>query len=504
MPFRVGIVGGGISGCSVALELSRLGIQCTLIEKQDCLVKGPPWSHIHAGGAFYREISDEQCFQLLEESIYSMRRFPFAINKTPTVIAVPVSDGGELKPILERFERIQKRYSQLVVDDPANAVMGPPEDYFKVYHREEMLCLKERSANDISHPLRHEDWMVSVAKMIDFKMMKFPMVLVQEYSWIWLRVAAFMDLILPTTCDVLLNTEVNDLKQNSNGSNGFEIWTDTNLVFEVDYLINAAGFKSGWIDDKLNVQRTRMLEYKASYICKWENSIFELPLPEIVFHGPRGTDQGMAQFTPWENGVVQLHGMTKGITLFENSIAISSAHSAQPELDFCLKKRIYQGWEEEEMSEHTYRAITHMTRFIPSFESAKFAGPPLDGAQQIAGKDKSRRAYPGSFVDEVENYARVEIVKASSALTMSRMVVKRILKSIPEIFAEGVEEKWEIDLPSGIDLDTIVHASEARAISNGLPIQLCFPSTKYCTTSKHAKKNWKSVRFLGGCGCICF
>ena len=66
---KIAIVGGGIAGSSITLYLSELGLDVSLFEKKDTLVDGPPICHLHAGGNLYREISDEQCLTLLNESI---------------------------------------------------------------------------------------------------------------------------------------------------------------------------------------------------------------------------------------------------------------------------------------------------------------------------------------------------------------------------------------------------------------------------------------------------
>ena len=58
-----------------------------------------------------------------------------------------------------------------------------------------------------------------------------------------------------------------------------------------------------------------MLEYKASYVVKIDDSkLADVALPEILFHGSRGESgalAGMAQLTPYSDGVFQLHGMNE-------------------------------------------------------------------------------------------------------------------------------------------------------------------------------------------------
>ena len=68
----IGIIGGGVGGATIALRLSEQGANVVLLEKESSLVNGPPMCHLHAGGNLYREISDQQCFDLLQQSRVSV------------------------------------------------------------------------------------------------------------------------------------------------------------------------------------------------------------------------------------------------------------------------------------------------------------------------------------------------------------------------------------------------------------------------------------------------
>ncbi len=194
---------------------------------------------------------------------------------------------------------------------------------------------------------------------------------------------------------------------------------DALLEEKFDYLINAAGFESGFIDKKLGFKRQRMVEFKAAFVCKWEKA--KSYYPEIIFHGKRGTKRGMAQFTPYNEGYFQLHGMSKDITLFNDGLfGTKEAHITLPQkyLD-----KIEKGWSEEEVLIRAQRAIEFFTNFIPRFSmEATPTKVPLFGAQQIPGNNPSLRAAEVSFE---KNYARCEIVKVSSALAMVRSIAKK-------------------------------------------------------------------------------
>ena len=113
----------------------------------------------------------------------------------------------------------------------------------------------------------------------------------------------------------------------------------------------------------------------------------------------------------------------------------SKESGAQPEFSEDIEKMIKHGWQEDEIKKRTDNAINYVAKFVPSFETATVGGPPLYGAQQIPGSDISLRVGEVSFPTRF--YARSEIVKASSALTVAnhiidRMIEEQIIKSIPD------------------------------------------------------------------------
>ncbi len=138
---HIAVVGGGVAGATAAIHFSELGYAVTLIEKGPSLVNGPPICHLHAGGNLYREISTQQCIDLLKQSIDSVRLFPASINIRPTIIAVPRSDAGEAEELLPRLAVIREAYRDLVREDARNQVLGEPDNYFKLYSKADLARL---------------------------------------------------------------------------------------------------------------------------------------------------------------------------------------------------------------------------------------------------------------------------------------------------------------------------------------------------------------------------
>lgn len=416
---KVAIVGGGIAGSTAAIHLSEMGLDVTLLEKGPSLVNGPPICHLHAGGNLYREISEQQCLELLRQSIETVRLYPHSLNIRPTVIAVPHSDGGDPNELIPRLKSVADAYQSLVEESRDNQVLGEPRDYYKLYSLSDLQELAQKTQP--KQPESTDDWVIPFAKYTDLSALKYPVVAVQEFGMSVFRLSATANITLEKNphCTVMTETVLTDAQWNDDHwILSYEQSSGQTSSLTADYLINASGFETGKIDDYLGTNRERLVEFKAAYVTQWPDCSDEWP--EVIFHGPRGTPQGMAQLTPYADGYFQLHGMTEGITLFEDGLVTSDSSSSQPQLPKRLLKKINSGWSSEMINQRTTSAIQHMSQFIPSYFSSTVAGKPLFGAQQIPGSDPSLRAADVSF--EGERYARIEVVKASSALEASRKI----------------------------------------------------------------------------------
>ncbi|MEZ8741730.1 FAD-dependent oxidoreductase [Photobacterium swingsii] len=473
---KVGIVGGGVAGSTIALRLAEIGVDVVLFEEGASLVNGPPICHLHAGGNLYREISDQQCLDLLKQSIDTLRVFPHTANIRPTVIAVPTRDNGEPDALIPRLELLQQTYQNLVESDENNKVLGEPNDYFKLYDQATLTKLATKALP--TTPATLDDWMIPVAKNLNLDEFKYPIVLVQEYGLSVFRIAATASLALSklNTCQVLTGAKVNHLEQNDSTQQWDIHFQQFNTELQdwvtdceqVDYLINACGYRTGTIDNMAQLPRERMVEFKAAYVTHWKNS--QGIWPEVIFHGERGTPNGMAQLTPYPDGYFQLHGMTEDITLFSKGLVHSTATNAQPELSAPFIKKLTQAWQENEVTLRSTRAIHHMSQFVPEFSTATVGGLPLFGAQQIPGQDATLRAADISF--DGMNYARTEIVKASSALSAANAVVEK-LQSLGLITA-SISGSLEADFPVtlSLTLSQVEHFAEQLAEQRNYPSAL--------------------------------
>ena len=462
--YNVGIIGGGVSGVVIALELAKYGIGTILFEQEKSVVNGPPFCHLHAGGNLYPDISDEQCKILMKQSIDIARLFPQSIDERPTFISVPKSEKYDVDNIEDRLEMLVEYYKKLVDEDPSNEILGAPNDYYKKYTKEDLIALAVQPT--IKRPSSSDEWISNAIKFIDYDKLKTPVFIVQEYGWNMFRLGAQAQLALNKTekCNLKINTNVTNIKdvRNQNLDYNWEIHTN-DIVYKVNYLVNSCGFKTGELDESLHLNANRLIEFKAAYVSKWH----PIPglIPELIFHGERGTPHGMVQLTPYCDDYYQIHGMTKDITLFENGLVQSKSNEAQPEFNEDINQKLSYGWEESDIKTRTENAIGFVTEFVPAFKSATIGGPPLYGAQQIHGDDPSLRVGEVSF--PCKSYARSEIIKASSALTVANQIIHKIQE-------EEIVPLIDITLNKNLLLDDI-SKNEIDQLASKLAIQRGYP-----------------------------
>lgn len=421
---RVGIIGGGVSGAVTALQMSNLGIHNLLFEKKENLVSGPPFCHLHAGGNLYPEIPLEECKTLLKQSIEMARLLPNSIDKRPTFIAIPKNQKYSVEFIANRLKKLKKYYEQLICEDPKNQILGPSDEYFKIYHEEDITQLAKTQTQ--TKPVTSDEWMRNAIEIIDTSKLKTPIILVQEYGWNFFRLAAQAQLALKESeyCTLKTNTTIRTIKDVSSNENIDCNWLlkTEKETYKIDYLVNSAGYKNTELEEVLNLHEDKHVEFKASYISKWKSQ--HGLIPEIIIHGERGTPNGMVQLTPYNDNYYQIHGMTKDVTLFDGGLIKLDHKNSKVNFNSKIQKRLEFGWDKSDIDTRTKRAINSVTQYIPSFKNATIGGPPLFGAQQIPGKNPDLRVGEVSF--PYKNYARSEIVKASSALTVTNQIISSL------------------------------------------------------------------------------
>lgn len=140
------------------------------------------------------------------------------------------------------------------------------------------------------------------------------------------------------------------------------------------------------------------------------------------------TPHGMAQFTPYPDGIFQLHGMTEDITLFQDGLTYASENSSQPPINPQYLSYIDNGWDKPTLQHRTQNAIDFVSNFIPKFANADTIDNALYGGQQVPSDDISTRVADLQVVKD-KNYAIATNVKANSALDVADGVVKALISA---------------------------------------------------------------------------
>ena len=117
-------------------------------------------------------------------------------------------------------------------------------------------------------------------------------------------------------------------------------------------------------------------------------------------------------------------------------------------------------------------AIVFQHQTIAAFSNAKVAAKPLFGAQQIPGNDPALRAADVSFSGS--NYARTEIVKASSALTAADQVLQHLIQSglLSDNLAEKKNHGHYFPVTQQLDHNDVTDKAMAIALQRGYPAAL--------------------------------
>ena len=147
-------------------------------------------------------------------------------------------------------------------------------------------------------PLTSEEWLIPFTKYADLNSIKYPVVVVQEYGWVYFDLLRVRKLALSAMANCQVKTQMRyfgwcRITTGIVGSLSMWILMVNITKWEVDYLINACGYETGKVDDMAHYQRVKVVEFKAAYVTHWPQCQHEWP--EVVFHGERGTPRGMAQ-----------------------------------------------------------------------------------------------------------------------------------------------------------------------------------------------------------------
>ena len=241
MSRRIAIIGGGISGITSALKFAKDKNNVVhIFEKRSCILNGPPYCHLHAGGILYPEISLNDAQSLLEDSILFANRFPDCLNYRPTIVAYKSESTYSPSKLLFKCKvnKISYQYNKL-------HPFGKVENFYAIYNREDIMYYKQNGklpeSNDIFRNF-HDPYVEHFCKLLeDIDSIKYPFVSVCEPGINQEKVEKVLSDELKTykNIELFLNKEV-QLSQldeyntiiNASGKNIFNVNANVNEMYE--------------------------------------------------------------------------------------------------------------------------------------------------------------------------------------------------------------------------------------------------------------------------------
>eukprot|EP00906_Rhabdomonas_costata_P035859 RCo050365 len=274
--FTVGVVGGGIAGSLAALRLCEALPQASvvLIERRPALASGGPYCHLHSGGLLYAtNIDNDEARVLLHHSLLFAQTFPQCLLLRPTIVAFRKDAPQEGSVLVQRCEAMREEYRRMVTSGHFEASLGPPDDYFQAYTRDDLDRLltqpsSTESQGDSSVPATNDDWALRFARVADLDEIKYPLVCVRELGVSCARCSAVLELKLAELqgqgrLTLLTSTEVVCVKREADPQSGSTTWAvrvrtegrgheggtaPEPTKLSVEYLVNAAGFETPTVD----------------------------------------------------------------------------------------------------------------------------------------------------------------------------------------------------------------------------------------------------------------
>lgn len=395
------IIGGGISGCLTAIELSKYKhLNIHLFEKENDLLTGSPFCHLHAGGMLYPMISIEESKQLLYDSLEFAQMFNDCLERRPTIIAYNKNTKYDIRKLILKCKTMKYYYSVWSNNNNNLLPLGSIDNYFETYTKEDILNFKHGNLHKNNF---HDPYIKTFSKLIkNIDDIQYPIVSVKEYG-------INLDLI---------KTKIKLLIKNNKQ---ISLYTNTQITnlnnFDNNIIINATGYNINSIYNSFE-NKDYFLEIKSSWIIK-NKTIHNFP--EIAIIGERNTPNGMLQITPQNDNCYQIHSMKNDITLFQNGCIFSdNINEFYKEFkDVCETKK----FNDEIIISRTSKAIKEVQKLLYDFENSEIVMNPLWGIQRIPGIINSNRNWN---LLKNKNYIEIHLVKGISGVCVSKKIANII------------------------------------------------------------------------------
>lgn len=397
------IIGGGISGCVTAIQLSKRSrsLNIHLFEKQSDILTGPPFCHLHAGGMLYPMISFQESEQLLYDSLEFAGIFNDCLEKRPTIIAYKKNTQYNIGKLILKCKMMKYCYTNWSKSNAGKLPIGSIDNYFEMYTREDLINFKNgvRSIENKVHDPYVEKFAHYLKNVDDIQ---YPFISVNEYGINLESVKCKIKSIIKNSDNIFLYTNT-------------QISLDNLVNNDQNIIINAAGYNTNSI---LNLPNNNdyFLELKSSWVIK--NKIEIDPyFPEIAIIGERNTPNGMLQITPLANNCYQIHCMKDDITLFSNGCVFSDKISEfYKQFNNIIQNNKFN---EQIIITRTSNAQREICKLFNGFDNSEIVMNPLWGIQRIPGNINSKRNWS---VLQKKNYIEIHLVKGISSISVAKQI----------------------------------------------------------------------------------
>lgn len=379
MSKKIAIIGGGISGITSAIKFAQnKNNHIDIFEKRGCILKGPPYCHLHAGGILYPEISLEDAQTLLKDSIQFANRFGNCLNYRPTVVAYRSTSHYSAESLVFKC-----KVNKLDYEFSSSQPFGHVDNFYAVYQLSDMIHYKKYGklpeSDDIGRAF-HDSYVEQFCKLLDdIHTIKYPFVSVNEPGIDQSKVETQLtkELSIHKNINIMTNKEANIDEMTS-----------------YDVIINASG------KNILGIETQEMYEFKSSWIIK--TPLRMQNLPEISIIGERGTNDGMIQMTPLESGLFQIHCMREDSTIINTF--------DYPNKNINLPKH--------EIEDRGNVAIREISKLFSIFILSKVEGA-CPGLQRIPYSSKSKRISESKTIKKNDKiYIDIQTLKACSIVSV--------------------------------------------------------------------------------------
>ena len=400
----VTVVGGGIAGCTTAIELSKNKNNIiNLYEKKKFILGNAPYCRLHCG-LMYPMISFKESELLLKYSIEFAKEYPTAILKRPCVIMYNTNSNYNTVELVNKCNFIKLKYGGLVQrqENP----LGNTASFFAVYTRNDIIHFKN-TGNFLYSTCEarkfHDPYVKTVCKMLkDINSIKYPFVSVNEFGIEQDIVEKLIKNKIKISPNIKLHlgTEWGSCPPTLAEAKA-STWQGTTRLSSV--VINAKGHSTS---------SSGLLELKSSWLVSSSSLSLSLS-PEIAIIGERGTNQGMIQLSPRKNGKIQLHYMSSNSTLFQRVTHFSefTLENQKIIINNCIPDDI--------TITRTNNAIKQIYKFLDTelnLDNCKA----LWGCQFIPDKVDTLRTSTYKCISN--NQINIEIVKAISSVYAAKQI----------------------------------------------------------------------------------